>query len=185
MNTPIRKYIAGNIFNTDSGSALAGNTQTGYLRLDIDNPYSIKIVEFDKNRFDTIQELRIITGSTLFSHTGGVGWLMPNLSLSGTAGLESRKVFDLANKDYALFLSFSGNLSNTGVDFLKYKITMQNELGSGVYTSPINDAENGVIKYLGTDIIIDAEKNYRYKQFEVVRDNISIPFVDNGCLFGA
>lgn len=48
MNTPIRKYIANNIFNTGSNAVMAGNTQTGYLRLDLDNPCNIKIVELDR-----------------------------------------------------------------------------------------------------------------------------------------
>lgn len=92
---------------------------------------------------------------------------MPDLSLSGSKS--QAKVFDLKNKDYALFLSFSGNLTNTGVDFLKYKITMENENGSGIYIAPIDESGTGTVKYLGTDIIVDREGDYRYKQFEVVR----------------
>ena len=61
---------------------------------------------------------------------------------------------------------------------------MENENGSGVYITPLNESENKLIKYLGTDIIIDADNDYRYKQFEVVRENTaSSPFL-NGCLFG-
>ena len=55
------------------------------------------------------------------------------------------------------------------MDFLKYKITMEDEYGSGVYIVPLNDSVNGTIKYLGSDIIIDRDGNYRYKEFEVVR----------------
>lgn len=167
MDTRIRKYIADNPFNTASGTAAAGMVQTGYLRLDIDNPYNIRIMEFDTTRFDTIKELRIITGSTASFSTGGIGWIMPDLSLSGSKS--QAKVFDLKNKDYAVFLSFSGNLINTEVDFLKYRIIMENEYGSGVYITPIDDSGNGTMKYFGMDIIIDQEGKYRYKQFEVVR----------------
>ncbi|MDD5377212.1 MAG: hypothetical protein PHH16_03780 [Candidatus Gracilibacteria bacterium] len=184
MNTPIRKYIAGNTLNIASSSVMAGDTQTGYLRLDIDNPYNIKIVEFDRARFESIQELRVSTGSTASFSTGGIGWIMPDLSLSGSAGTGSRRVFDLKNKDYALYLSFSGNLTNTGVDFLKYKITMENENGTGVYITPIDDSTNGIIKYLGTDSIIDRDNDYRYKQFEVVRENTIVSPLNNGCFFG-
>lgn len=167
INTPIRKYITGNIFNSGSNSVIASDTQTGYLRLDIDNPYNIKIVELDKVLFDSIKELRILTGATASFSTGGIGWIMPDLSLTG---LKSQaKVFDLKNKDYALFLSFSGNLTNTWVDFLRYKLTMENENGSGVYIVPIDESWTGIIKYLGEDIIIDREGDYRYKQFEIVK----------------
>jgi hypothetical protein len=55
---------------------------------------------------------------------------MPDLSLSGTSLMSSRKVFDFKNHDYSFFLSFSGNLTSPGVDFLKYKITMENDYGS-------------------------------------------------------
>jgi hypothetical protein len=92
---------------------------------------------------------------------------MPDLSLSGAK--TGAKIFDIKNKDYAIFLSFSGNLTNTGIDFLKYKITMENENGSGVYITPLDDSGTGIIKYLGTDIIIDRDNDYRYKQFEIIK----------------
>lgn len=46
---------------------------------------------------------------------------------------------------------------------------MENEHGSGVYIVPINDSVSGTVKYLGSDIIIDRDGDYRYKEFEVVR----------------
>lgn len=73
--------------------------------MDIDNPYSIKITEFDKISFDNIKKLRSLTESSASFSTGGIGWIMPNLSLSGSKN--GAKVFDLKNKDYAIFLSFS------------------------------------------------------------------------------
>ena len=167
MNTPIRKYIASNPLNATPTAITADSTQTGYLRLDIDNPYAIQVLEFNKTIFDSTKELQVITGSTASFSTGGIGWIMPDLSLSSIK--TGAKIFDLKNKDYAIFLSFSGNLTNTGVDFLKYKMSMENEYGTGVYIVPLDESSNGVIKYLGTDIIIDRDKDYRYKQFEVVR----------------
>lgn len=139
------------------------------MRLDIDNPYSIQVLEFNKTIFDSTKELRVITGSTASFATGGIGWIMPDLSLSNIK--TGAKIFDTKNKDYAIFLSFSGNLTNTGIDFLKYKINMENEYGTGIYIVPLDESNSGIIKYLGTDIIIDRDKDYRYKQFEVVREN--------------
>lgn len=167
MNTPVRKYIGANIHNTTPYFSKAWDTQTGYLRLDIDNPYSIKIAELDKTQFESIQEMRILTENITSFSTGGIGWVMPDLTLSGVK--DWAKVFDLKNKDYAIFLSFSGNLTNTWIDFLKYKISMENENGSGIYIVPIDDSTSGITKYLGTDILIDQEGKYRYKQFEVAR----------------
>jgi len=182
MNTPIRKYIAGNVFNAAPDAVTASNTQTGYLRLDIDNPYNIRVMELDTARFDDIKELRVLTGSIASFSTGGIGWLMPDLSLSNSK--VGAKVFDLKNTDHAIFLSFSGNLTNTGVDFLRYSITMENEFGSGVYITPLNETEGGIMEYLGTDIIIDRENDYRYKEFKVVREN-PLPLPESfGCLFG-
>jgi hypothetical protein len=62
---------------------------------------------------------------------------------------------------------------------------MENEYGTGVYIVPLDESSNGIIKYLGTDIIIDRDKDYRYKQFEVVRENAVIIPITNGCFFGA
>ncbi len=110
---------------------------------------------------------------------------MQDMSISGTTDIGSRKVFDLKNKDYAIFLSFSGNDSNKGVDFLKYKISMQDEQGTDIYIVPINDWERGTMKYFGNDIIIDSDGDYRYKQFEVLQNNTIRPFIINGCTFGS
>ncbi len=110
---------------------------------------------------------------------------MKDLSVSGSTDIASRKVFDLKNKDYAFFLSFSGNLTNTGVEFLSYKISMQNEQGTDIYIVPIQDAENGTMKYLGNDIIIDSDSDYRLKEFEVVQNNAVRSFLVNGCTFGS
>lgn len=168
MNTPIRKYINNNLFNTWWLSATAGNTGTGYMRFDIDNPYSMKIIEFDKNKFENTREFSVSNSILSVSFPlGGIGWLFDDMTLSGSK--TGGKVFDLQNKDYAIFLSFSGNLSNSGVDFMKYKITMENQYGSGIYIVPIDDSGSGSMRYLGTDIIIDTEWDYRYKQFEVMR----------------
>ncbi|EKD29697.1 MAG: hypothetical protein ACD_78C00314G0002 [uncultured bacterium (gcode 4)] len=185
INTPLRKYIASNTFNTGGYSEVIGATATGYIRLDIDNPYNIKIVEFDKTIFEQTKELRFVSGSEASFSTGGIGWIMPNLSLSGTAPASDRRVFDFQNRDYALFLSFSGNILNSAIDFLKYQITMANASGSGLYIVPLDDTGFGMIKHLGFDIVIDSEQDYRYKQFEVVRENTALPLIENGCLFGA
>jgi hypothetical protein len=107
-----------------------GFTQTGYIRFDIDNPFTLKVIEFNRTIFESIKKLQVLTGSTITSSYGGVGWIMPDLSLSGTSLMSSRKVFDFKNHDYSFFLSFSGNLTSPGVDFLKYKITMENDYGS-------------------------------------------------------
>jgi hypothetical protein len=136
--------------------------------VDIDNPYNIKILEFNKNIFDNSKELRVITGSTA-SQIAGSGWVMPNLSLSGSAGTGSRMAFDFKNRDYAILLSFSGNLTNTGIEFLKYKITGENIYGSGLYINPIDDSGDGVIRYFGADMLMDRDGDSLYKEFEVVK----------------
>lgn len=46
---------------------------------------------------------------------------------------------------------------------------MKNQYGSDIYIVPLDETSSGVIKYLGVDIIIDRDKDYRYKQFEVTQ----------------
>lgn len=170
VNKGSRKIIADNSFNSGSNSVPIGLTQTGYVYLDIDNPYSLKVLEFDKSLFESVNELRVITGSSVSFSSGQLGWIMPDLSLSGALSFTgSRKVFDFKNRDYAFFLSFSGNLAHTGVDFLRYNIMARNKNGSWVYITPLDDSSTGATRYFGSDIIIDREGDYRYKQFEVVR----------------
>ena len=82
MNTPVRKYIASNTSNIGFNVALAGATQTGYLRMDMDNSYSMKISEFSTAIFDSTKEFRTQSGVTTTFSTGGIGWVMPDLSLS-------------------------------------------------------------------------------------------------------
>lgn len=113
VNTPLRAFIAGNVFNSGGYGEAIGTTSTGYIRLDIDNPYSIKVAEFDKKAFDQTKELAFVTGSEATFATGAIGWLLPDLSLSSTAGTGARKTFDFQNRDYALFLAFSGNATNS------------------------------------------------------------------------
>lgn len=46
-----------NPLNLDTAYARIGNTSTGYVYLNADGPYTIKIVEFDRSRYNARKEL--------------------------------------------------------------------------------------------------------------------------------
>ncbi len=62
-----------------------------------------------------------------------MGYLQSNLSLTGeygaTGALAGARLFDFANRDYALFLSFSGSTIDPNADFLRYQIKASTSTG--------------------------------------------------------
>jgi hypothetical protein len=84
------------------------------------------------------------------NNSGAIGYLQNDLSYSGTrANGDNAKAFDFKNRDYAVFLSYSGaTVTGSGDTFLKYRISSENQYGSGVYIQPIRDDGSSVMTYL-------------------------------------
>lgn len=155
--------IRKNSNNTGALAIFPDQTSSGMLRLDLDTAYSIKIVEINPTAYTNTKEIRIQSTLNTTSSTGAIGYLQSDLSVS--SGSTNAKLFDLKNKNYAIFLSSSGSAS----DFLKYKYYFTNQSGSLIYTVPLDDSNPYQMTYYGNDIIIDADNLYVPKEQEMTR----------------
>lgn len=161
--TKTSEIIQKNTNNTGATAILPNQTSSGMLRLDLDSAYQLKILEVNSNLYNNTKEFRIISNISVTSHTGAIGYLQNDLSVS--SGSINAKLFDLKNTSYAIFLSSSGT---TG-DFLKYKYYFTNGSGSMIYTVPLDDASPNQMIYYGNDIIVDADGLYITKEQEFIR----------------
>lgn len=165
-NPKSNAVIEKNPNNADAVNAKMSATSSGFLRLDVDRPYSVKVVEFDSGTYLETGELRKIATAEYASATGGIGYLQNDLTLSGTrSNGDNAKAFDFKNRNYAIFLSYPVAYAN-GITHLKYRISGENDSGSGLYLVPIDDSYEGSVKYLGSDVVIDKSGNYRSKTLE-------------------
>jgi hypothetical protein len=146
---------------------------TGAIHLTIDGPYTLRIEEYDRAKYIANRELSYITGSTVYSGSGGVGYIQSNLTLSGqygnTGAIATARKFDLANRDYALFLSYSGSTYNPGADFLRYQVKASNSAGVNIAIAPLNDENTSIYRYLANIIIFDGTGERLAKMQEIVR----------------
>lgn len=72
---------------------------------------------------------------------------------------------------------------------MRYQIKVTNELGKGVFITPLQDANANEIRYLGNDIVIDRTGEFLAEQTEVIqKDPNSKAFVASSvsslCLIG-
>lgn len=152
----------------NSGSVFfrPSQTSTGFLFFDIDRPFALRLVEFDSAAFKDSGELRRLSVLETSSSSGTIGYLQKNLSFSGTRSSgDSAMPFDFKNRNFAVFVSYPPAYSGS-VTHLKYRIAGETEGGTGMYLVPIDDSVSGVLKYFGSDIVIDSSGNYRYKFLE-------------------
>ena len=166
-------FIAANPYNSGSFVTVPSLVSSGALHLTIDGPYTLRIEEYDRAKYLANRELSFITGSTIYSGSGGVGYIQANLTLSGEYGnagaIASARKFDLANRDYAIFLSYSGSIYNPGADFLRYQLKASNPAGVNIAISPLNDENTNAYRYLANTIIFDREGDRLAKMQEIVR----------------
>lgn len=122
--------IENNPNNDDSQYAKLPSTSSGYLHLDIDRPFSLKIVEFDAEEYRESGRLVRTSSEERTSMSGAIGYVQNDLSLSGTRipGDDAR-TFDFANRQYAVFVAYSTS-DPEGVTHLKYRLSAENESGS-------------------------------------------------------
>jgi hypothetical protein len=163
-NTKTQNYIEANSNNSDTYYDTIWNVGSGYLYLDADRNFDLKILELDKTRYNTTTELIVLSKQETTWIPASIGYIQNNwwtLSLSwGLTGNEY--TFDFIANDYAVFLN------NTGSWVLTYILTAENSSWSWVYINPLDDSGVSSIKYLWSEIIQDVEKNYIGKIFEVV-----------------
>lgn len=155
-NYKTNEYIRNNPNNYDNKNVIIWNTSSGYLFLDVNFSYSLKIIEFNKDSFMQKNELVKIKE---WKWTGNSGsWFISlnwnDLTLNNLK--TSAMIFDFKNKNYAIFLAYNSDTIPTAI--LKYKLNWENETWLWIYLNPINDSEPDNIRYLWSDIIIDKAK---------------------------
>lgn len=155
-NYKTNEYIRNNPNNYDNKNIIIWNTSSGYLSLDVNFAYSLKIIEFNKDNFMQKNELVKIKE---WKWTGNSGSWFISLNWNDLS-LESLKtsamIFDFKNKNYAIFLAYNSDI--VPIAILKYKLNWENEAWLWIYLNPINDSESDNIRYLWSDIIIDKAK---------------------------
>ena len=163
-NTKTQNYIANNPNNADLYYDKIWTLEAGYLYLDVDRDFDMKILQIDKNRYDTTNELLALSKAETIWIPASIWYIQTNswaLSLSWWL-TGNEYVFDFVANDYAIFLD------NQWDGVLTYVLSGENASWSGVYINPIDDSGVSSIKYLWAEIIQDVEKNYIGKIFEVV-----------------
>jgi hypothetical protein len=79
----ISSFIASNSYNSGSLVTVPSLVSSGALHMTIDGPYTLRIEEYDRAKYIANRELAFLTGSTVVSGSGGVGYLQSNLTLTG------------------------------------------------------------------------------------------------------
>ncbi|NUJ97707.1 hypothetical protein HGA92_02870 [Candidatus Gracilibacteria bacterium] len=163
-NKKMMNIIQNNSHNNDNLNMKIGEVGTGVLYLDINSPFSIRVVRFDRDSFEDFGELSSVQMIQELDQTARIGYIQNDGSVStgGIIQTGNEYIFDFTNNDYAVFLSNS----STGTLFFTLKGYTDN--GTGVYINPIDDSDSQLIRYFGGDILIDSEKRYLYKQFETI-----------------
>lgn len=162
-NDRVQTYIEGNANNADSYYERLWDVSTWVLYLDVDRNYDMKILQFDRTRYNSTKELIVNDVIETTDIEASIWYIQNNawvLSLSPDI-TGNEYIFDFTANDYAVFLD------NTGSWVLTYVMTGESSSWSWIYLNPIDDSGAGSIKYLWAEIIQDAEKNYIGKIFEV------------------
>ncbi len=135
-------YINNNPNNSDLIHEVIWNTSTWYLRLEVDNSCNIKIVEFNSWSYRATKELKEINEWKWSSFTWAIWYISQNGSgaIYLNSNTWSAKIFNFKSKDYAIFLSFSWNLTNTWATLLRYKLRAENSDWKKIFISPIDDS---------------------------------------------
>jgi hypothetical protein len=158
-NTKIRDYINNNPNNNDPLHEKLWY-HTGVLYLDTDSEFKIRLVKFDKDMYDSNEELVVLEDWESLVSSGGIWYIQDNLTLSwNITGNEYN--FDLINYDYAVFLE------STGTWVLFYSLLWETLDGTGMYINPIDDTHNSVIRTLWYNIL-KVNGKYIWKMLEVI-----------------
>lgn len=172
-NSRIENFIASNTNNINTGVSLLWNTSTWLLFLNISDWAYLKLIQFNKDTYDSTSELKKtwefnwILSTTLswfisFSWT----WLTLNQNLSNWI------VFDFVNNYYGIFLSYSGWTYGSN---LQYILSWIDENNYPIILNPLDDSDPNYLKFLGYDIIISDEKQYFSKIWQIdVPKNVNI-----------
>lgn len=163
-NTKMMNIIKNNTNNNDPLNLKIADVGTGVLYLDINKSFSLQLVKFDRSAFEDFWELHPLQLIEKINQWATI-WYVQNDGSISTWWLEktgNEYIFDFKNNDYALFLL------NYSTWTLFFNLKGYTDFWTGIYINPIDDSNFQLIKFLGSDIIIDSEKRYLYDQFEIV-----------------
>ncbi len=164
-NTKYNDFIKNNANNTDTLNKVIWQVWSGHIFLDVDKNFSLKVVKFNKTKYNTYKELEpieVFKSPQMFGRL----WYIQNNGTVSTGWIDTKTwqemIFDFINNDYAIFLS------NYSTWTLFFNLKWFSTTGSGIYVSPINDSDVVIFKYLWNDMIMDSEGRYLSNQFEVI-----------------
>jgi len=159
-NTKMKQYIENNSNNTDTIYKKIQWLSNWYLKLDINKTFKAVLYIINKSSYDETNEL-IIQNTLVWTGELATIWYLQN-DMSIASGTWSAFQFDFTSFDYALFIE---NTSGSGA--LLYKVQLEDALtGSWVYMNPLDDSQTGILWYLGSHILIDAEGRLIWEQLE-------------------
>lgn len=169
-NPRINDFIHKNPNNTDSWVALLWETSTWFLFLNISDWASLKLVQFDKDKYDSTSELKKIWEYD-WNITYSSSWFISfsNWSLALNPSLSNWIIFDFTKNYYGLFLSYSGWTYGNN---LQYILSWVNGNNYPIIINPLDDSDSNYFKYLGYDIIIRDNKYYsKINQIEAPKND--------------
>lgn len=158
-NKEIRDFIDSNTNNTWWILKLS-NISTWYLYLDISDWFSWKILELNRNIYETQKRILKLSEYTFSNTWWIIGYLQNNNSINSVITW-NEKIFDFKNKDYILFLSYSSWSFNN----IRYNVKVFNNDLSWVYINPIKD-DTEKVEYLW-NYLIYKDLNYYYKIYKL------------------
>lgn len=153
-NIKVANFIDKNQNNTWPFPKLS-QLEKAVLYFDVNDSFSGKIIQFDKNIFTTQNKLVKTQEYNFFSQSGTTWYLQENLTLSGN--IWTPKIFDFDKNDYAVFLAYSTWILNN----IRYTFKVLTENATGTYINPIRD-DREIHEYLWNNIFIK-DNQYYYK----------------------
>lgn len=160
-NSETSLFINNNSNNNDIYHEKIWDVDLWYMLLDVNWNYDLKLVKFDKNKFDTNKELYNLE-SLIWLNLSWSWYIQENswvLWLSTTKTWNEYS-FDFQNNDYALFLR------NSWETTLIYSLSWESLTWSWIYINPLDDSWDK-LEYLWNDIHISDDWDFIYKQFIV------------------
>ena len=169
-NSRISDFIADNPNNTNSWVALLWNTWTWLLFLTLSDFAYIKLIQFDKTKYDSTNEL-VKTGEYDWYMSTTSSWYIAfsgsNIVLNPVAS--NTISFDFVNNYYALFLSYSWWTYGAN---LQYTLSWTDANGYPIILNPLDDYDPNYFKFLGYDIILRDDKYYsKIEQIEAPKSS--------------
>ncbi len=166
-NSKINEVIDENTNNLDSLNMKAGDVENAYLYLDLASSgnylYDLKVVEFNKDSYDLDYSLYTVWAYN-WKNLDEKEWYIQKVIKATSLSKNitwNEFVFDLKNKDYAVFIS------NSSDEDLSYKLRAETASWTWIYINPINDSLSWTIEVLVNDLIYSINWNYIWDHFKI------------------